>query len=128
MRALLCLNPTAGSKGYDKDALLAALKLADIDVRDVISVKSEDLAEALKKSADFIVAAGDGTIGKVLTNLPDRSVPVALFPLGTANNAARSLGIAGTPQELVETWKIENTRPLDIGSGKGSGGTRLFLG
>jgi diacylglycerol kinase family enzyme len=128
MRALLCVNPTAGSKGYDKDALLAALKLADIDVRDVISVKSEDLAEALKKSADFIVAAGgDGTIGKVLTNLPDRSVPVALFPLGTANNAARSLGIAGTPQELVETWKIENTRPLDIGSVKGSWGTTLFL-
>jgi diacylglycerol kinase (ATP) len=128
MRALLCLNPTAGSKGYDKDALLAALKLADIDVRDVISVKSENLAEALKKSVDFIVAAGgDGTIGKVLTNLPDRSVPVALFPLGTANNAARSLGIAGTPQELVETWKIENTRPLDIGSVKGSWGTTLFL-
>ena len=128
MRALLCVNPTAGSKGYDKDALLAALKLADIDVRDVISVKSEDLAEALKKSADFIVAAGgDGTIGKVLTNLPDRSVPVALFPLGTANNAARSLGIAGTPQELVETWKIENTRPLDIGWVKGSWGTTLFL-
>jgi diacylglycerol kinase (ATP) len=128
MRALLCLNPTAGSKGYDKDALLAALKLADIDVRDVISVKSENLPEALKKSVDFIVAAGgDGTIGKVLTNLPDRSVPVALFPLGTANNAARSLGIAGTPQELVETWKIENTRPLDIGSVKGSWGTTLFL-
>jgi diacylglycerol kinase (ATP) len=128
MRALLCHNPTAGSKGYDKDALLAALKLADIDVRDVISVKSEDLAEALKKSTDFVVAAGgDGTIGKVLTNLPDRSVPVALLPLGTANNAARSLGIAGTPQELVETWKIENTRPLDIGSVKGSWGTTLFL-
>ncbi|HEY2757294.1 MAG TPA: diacylglycerol kinase family protein [Pseudolabrys sp.] len=128
MRALLCHNPTAGTKGYDKDALLAALKLADIDVRDVISAKSENLAEALKKSADFVVAAGgDGTIGKVLTNLPDRSVPVALLPLGTANNAARSLGIAGTPQELVETWKIENTRPLDIGSVKGSWGTTLFL-
>src|ERR1700742_261754 len=128
MRALLCVNPTAGSKGYDKDALLAALKLADIDVREVISVKSDDLAEALKKSADFIVAAGgDGTIGKVLPNLPDRSVPVALFPLGTANNAARSLGLAGTPQELVETWKIENTRALDIGSVQGSWGTTLFL-
>jgi diacylglycerol kinase (ATP) len=128
MRALLCHNPTAGTKGYDKDALLAALKLADFDVRDVVSVKSDNLADALKKSADLIVAAGgDGTIGKVLTNLPDRSVPVAMLPLGTANNAARSLGIAGTPQELVETWKIENTRPLDIGSVKGSWGTTLFL-
>jgi diacylglycerol kinase family enzyme len=128
MRALLCHNPTAGSKGYDKDAILAAMKLADIDVREIVSVKSDDLAAVLKKSADFVIAAGgDGTIGKVLVNLPDRSVPVALLPLGTANNAARSLGIAGTPQELVETWRIDNTHPLDIGSVKGPWGTALFL-
>lgn len=128
MRALLCHNPTAGSKGYDKDALLAAMKLADIDVREIVSVKSDDLAAALKKSADIVIAAGgDGTIGKVLVNLPNRKVPVALLPLGTANNAARSLGIAGTPQELVETWRIDNTLPLDIGSVKGPWGTTLFL-
>lgn len=131
MRALLCHNPTAGSKGHDKDAILAALKLADIDVR-YISLKSADweaaLKEALKKNFDFLVAAGgDGTIGKVLTALPSRSIPVALLPLGTANNAARSLGIAGTPQELVETWKIDNTCPLDIASVKGPWGTALFL-
>ncbi len=131
MRALLCHNPTAGAKGHDKDAILAALKLADIDVR-YISLKNDDweeaLKEAAKKSFDLLVAAGgDGTIGKILTALPDRSLPVALLPLGTANNAARSLGIAGTPQELVETWKIDNTCPLDIGSAKAPWGTSLFL-
>jgi diacylglycerol kinase family enzyme len=128
MRALLCHNPTAGSKGYDKDALLAAMKLADIEVREIVSVKADELAGVLKKSADLVVAAGgDGTIGKVLVNLPNRKVPVALLPLGTANNAARSLGIAGTPQELVETWRIDNTHALDLGSVKGPWGTRLFL-
>lgn len=131
MRALLCHNPTAGSKGHDKDAILAALKLADIDVR-YVSMKGDDweaaLKEGLKKNADLVVAAGgDGTIGKVLTNLTDRSLPVALLPLGTANNAARSLGIAGTPQELVETWKLERTAPLDIGSVKSPWGTARFL-
>lgn len=131
MRALLCHNPTAGSKGHDKDAILAALKLADIGVT-YVSTKSDDLEaalkEALKKSVDLVVAAGgDGTIAKVLTALPDRSIPVALLPLGTANNAARSLGIAGTPQELVETWKVDNTCPLDLGSAKGAWGTTLFL-
>lgn len=131
MRALLCHNPTAGSKGHDKDAILAALKLADIDVR-YVSLKGDDweaaLKEALKKSADLVVAAGgDGTIGKVLTTLSDRSVPVALLPLGTANNAARSLGIAGTPQELVETWKLERTAPIDIGTVKSPWGTARFL-
>jgi len=132
MRALLCHNPMAGSKGHDKDAILAALKLADIDVR-YLSVKSDDFPDALiealkKKSADLLVAAGgDGTIGKILTALPDRSMPVALLPLGTANNAARSLGIAGTPQELVETWKLERTAPIDIGSVKSPWGTARFL-
>jgi len=54
-------------------------------------------------------------------------VPIALFPLGTANNIARSLGIAGTPQELVETWKIDNTHPLDIGLVKASWGVSRFV-
>jgi diacylglycerol kinase family enzyme len=124
---LLCHNPTAGTSGHDKEGLLAALKLADMDVR-YVTVKSGDLDSALKKSADLlVVAGGDGTIDKVLTMLPDRSVPVALFPLGTANNAARSLGIAGTPQELVESWQIERTCPLDIGTVKGPWGTSHFL-
>lgn len=127
MRALLCHNPTAGTKGHDKDIILAALKLADIEVR-YISTKTDDFKDALKKSADLVVAAGgDGTIGKVLTSLPNRSVPVALLPLGTANNVARSLGIAGTPQELVETWKVEHTCPLDIGSVKAPWGSSYFL-
>jgi diacylglycerol kinase family enzyme len=100
MRALVCHNP---KPGHDKDIILAALKLADIESR-YVSVKDDDFAETLKKGADLVVAAGgDGTIGKVLTGLSDRSIPVALLPLGTANNVARSLGIAGTPQELVES-------------------------
>lgn len=114
-------------KGHDKDAILAAMKLADFDVR-YISTKGDNLEEALEKNADMVVAAGgDGTIAKVLISLPDRAVPVALLPLGTANNAARSLGIAGTPQELVETWKVEHTCPLDIGSVKAPWGASLFL-
>lgn len=131
MRAILCHNPTAGTKGHDKDAILGALKLADIDVR-YVSTKNGDFEEAfrdaLKKSADFVIAAGgDGTIARVLTTLSDRALPVALLPLGTANNAARSLGIAGTPQELVETWKLDRTAPVDIGSVKGPWGTTRFL-
>ncbi len=120
LRALLCHNPAAGTSGHDKEGLLAALKLADMDVR-YVAVKSDDLDNALKKRSDLVVVAGgDGTIDKVLTRLHNRSVPVALLPLGTANNAARSLGIAGTPQELVESWDIERTCPLDIGTVKGT--------
>jgi diacylglycerol kinase family enzyme len=126
MRATLFHNPTAGSKAA-KDDILAAMKLADFDVR-YVSVKNGNVEDALGKKTDLIViAGGDGTISEVLIRLPDRSVPVALLPLGTANNIARSLGIAGTPQELVETWKLDNTHPLDVGAVKGSWGTSRFI-
>ena len=126
MRATLFHNPTAGRKA-DKEDILAAMKLADFDVH-YVSVKDDQFEQALEKKAHLIViAGGDGTITEVLTKLPDRSLPVALLPLGTANNIARSLGIAGTPQELVETWKIETTHPLDIGVARASWGTSLFL-
>ena len=93
MRATLFHNPTAGHKAT-KDDILAAMKLADFDVR-YISVKDASLEEAFEKKADlFVIAGGDGTITEVLTKLPDRTMPVALLPLGTANNIARSLGIA----------------------------------
>ena len=109
MRAILFHNPSAGHKA-DKDDILAAMKLADFEVR-YVSVKNGDIEKAFEKRTDLIViAGGDGTITEVLTKVPDRSVPVALLPLGTANNIARSLGIAGMPQELVETWKID--RPI----------------
>jgi len=126
MRATLFHNPAAGQK-TDKDDILAAMKLADFDVH-YVSVKNGDVEKALEKRTDLIViAGGDGTIAEVVTKLPNRSVPIALFPLGTANNIARSLGIAGTPQELVETWKIDNTHPLDIGLVKASWGVSRFV-
>ena len=126
MRATLFHNPTAGNKAA-KDEILAAMKLVDFDVH-YVSLKDGDLKEAFKKKADLIVVAGgDGTIAEVLIKLPDRSLPIALLPLGTANNIARSLGIAGTPQELVETWKIDRTHPFDVGMVKASWGTSRFL-
>jgi diacylglycerol kinase (ATP) len=105
MRALLVHNPTAGTKGHDKDSIIDALHLADIKV-DYVSTKDDNLKRALKCACDLIVVAGgDGTIGYVFTHLEDRSVPIAILPLGSANNIARSLSIAGTPAELAEQWR-----------------------
>jgi len=127
VKVLLCHNPNAGNKGHDRESVEAALKLAGYDVR-YASVKDDNFVDALDNSADFIVAAGgDGTLAKVITSLPDRKVPVAVLPLGTANNFARSLGIAGTPQELVEMWDLAHACPVTLGRAKGPWGTDLFL-
>ena len=74
---------------------------------------TKDAKGALRNAPDLVVVAGgDGTVGYVFTHLPDRSVPIGVVPLGSANNIARSLGIAGTPQELAEQWRIDNVRPF----------------
>jgi len=114
MRALLVHNPSAGIKGHDKDSIIDALHLADIKV-DYVSTKDDDLKRALKCASDLVVAAGgDGTIDYVFTHLADRSIPIAIVPLGSANNVARSLGIAGTPAELAEQWRAGQLRSFHL--------------
>jgi hypothetical protein len=48
MRATLFHNPSAGHKA-DKNDILAAMKLADFDVR-YVSVKQDDIEQALEKT------------------------------------------------------------------------------
>lgn len=93
---------------------MAALHLAHFDVS-YVSTKEDNAKHALRNAPDLVVVAGgDGTVGYVFTHLSDRSVPIGVLPLGTGNNIARSLGIAGTPQELVEQWRVDNVRPFNL--------------
>jgi diacylglycerol kinase family enzyme len=128
MRVTLFHNPGAGKKGHGKDEILAALKLADHKVR-YVSTKSDKFKSEIEKvDADFIVAAGgDGTVAEIIAKLGNRKLPIGILPLGTANNIARSLAIAGTPQILVETWDLARTRKLDIGRVDGPDGVGHFV-
>jgi diacylglycerol kinase (ATP) len=127
MFAVIFHNPNSGTKAVDKQSLLAAIKLANIDGV-YVSTKSDDFEKALDQKADlFVAAGGDGTIRKVIIAGRERKVPIAIFPLGTANNVARSLGISGTPQELTETWDVEHAIPFDLGMARGSWGTTSFI-
>ncbi len=127
MLAIVFHNPNSGAKGIDKASLLAAVKLANIDA-EYVSTKSDNFEKAFEQKADlFVAAGGDGTIRKVIIGARERKVPIAIFPLGTANNVARSLGISGTPQELTETWDLEHAIPFDLGMARGSWGTTSFI-
>jgi diacylglycerol kinase (ATP) len=97
-----------------RPCLIDALQLADIDV-DYVSTKDDDLKRALKHACDVVVAGGgDGTIGYVFTHLADRSLPIGILPLGSANNIARSLGIAETPAELAEQWRAGHMQSFHL--------------
>jgi diacylglycerol kinase family enzyme len=127
MQAILCHNPAAGAGLHTKRELLAALDVAGVKAR-YCSTKGRDFPRALNNPADLIIAAGgDGTVAKVIANMPVMSTPLAILPLGTANNIARTFGIAGACHELAEGWDVERWRPLNIGRIEGCWDRHRFI-
>lgn len=85
------------------------------------------LKEALHHAKLLVVAGGDGSIRKVANRLIGSKHVIAPLPIGTANNIAHSLGIQGTPQEVIAGWKKPVRRWIDIGIAKGPWGTKHFI-
>ena len=85
------------------------------------SSKEKKWKKALKKPCDIVaVAGGDGTVGKVARELIEERIPIAILPLGTANNIAKSLGIADISlQDLVASWSTARSINFDTGVAKG---------
>ena len=129
MRVTLLHNPTAGDEEHNRDHLLDALAQADHEAV-YQSTKEDGWTDALDRPADLVVAAGgDGTMDKVFRALAGGSVPVAVLPLGSANNVARTLGISpATPTlEVARSWQDADLRPFDIGELQAVDGAARFV-
>jgi diacylglycerol kinase (ATP) len=126
MRTLLLHNPAAGASHPSADELLRLLKSAGFRPK-YRSVK-DDYKRTLRKGWDLvIVAGGDGTVARAARRLRKRNIPLAILPLGTANNIARALGISGDLQEIISNLHSARPKRLDIGVARGPWGKRRFL-
>jgi diacylglycerol kinase (ATP) len=117
VRVTLLHNPTSGDEEHSRERLVAALEEARHETV-YQSTKEDRWADALARPSDLVVAAGgDGTVDKVFKALAGRDVPVALLPLGSANNVARTLGVAtdASTLQLARAWPNACSRPYDIG-------------
>lgn len=127
MRVTLLHNPTAGEQDH------AAEQLVDLLRSEGYEPEYHALKQAIQDpgcldSGEFvIVAGGDGSIRKVATLLVGRGRAIAPLPLGTANNISRSLGIEGTAREIIQSWRPQHRRKIDVGAIKGLGEERRFL-
>ena len=74
-----------------------------------------------------VAAGGDGTVAAAAHVLAGRGIPLAILPVGTANNIAKSLGIDGAIDDLIEKWDRSRLQPFDVGIARGPWGTRRFL-
>jgi diacylglycerol kinase (ATP) len=116
MRATLIHNPSAGDAELDESALKKILEEAGFQVR--YRSRKGDWKKGLRNGgkSDLVVAAGgDGTVTRVALELAGADIPMAILPLGTANNIARALGLVGSAQEISASWKEVEPRRLDIG-------------
>ena len=128
MRATLIHNPSAGDAELDESALKEMLSEAGFQVR--YRSREEDWKKGLRdqeKSELVIAAGGDGTVTRVALELEGADIPLAILPLGTANNVARALGLVGSAQEIAARWKAAQPRALDIGVVSASWGEYRFI-
>src|SRR5256714_7228651 len=129
MRILVVHNPKAGSEEHEGEDFIKALKKAGHKAI-YQSAKEKGIGKALKKKFDLILAAGgDGTVTKVARRLVamKSEIPLAVLPVGTANNFARSLGFCLSKKELIEQLNDGNCGTFDVGLARGPWGKRYFF-
>ena len=115
MRIVLIHNPKAGDRKHGKKQLMASLIRSGHQAF-YHSIKERGWKRAFKKPVDLIIAAGgDGTVHKTAWQIVDSGIPLAILPLGTANNLACTLGFAGSVDEIVQSLHCGKSEPFDIG-------------
>ena len=136
--ARLIFNPSSGRGDEDSGARLAevvsALRAHGIEPHVGIKTSGKAARMLARKAAEdghslVIVAAGDGTIGEVASELIDTSTSLGIVPVGTMNNVARSLGIPLVIDDACALIGMGTTRHVDVGRVIANGSTKaeIFL-
>ena len=127
MRVLLIHNPKAGDRKHGKKQLMWSLKKNGLQAF-YQSIKERGWEKAFKKPVDLVIAAGgDGTVHKTAWQLMGSGIPLAILPLGTANNLARSLGLTESVEEILQSLHCGKGQPFDVGVARRSSRSEYFL-
>jgi len=110
----LFYNPTAGDGSLDEVTLKQSIT-AEGYTCTTASVKEKNSIHAGGSPDLLVLAGGDGTIRKAALRLLDEETPIAVLPLGTANNISRTLGISENVEESIRSWRTARIQPFDVG-------------
>ncbi len=119
--ALIVHNPSAGDGIAEKDELIRMLEISGFSA-DYVSTDADGWKNFSLENRDvLVVAGGDGTVRKLAKTLlkkhkPHSGVPIAVVPMGTANNIAKTLR---SDENSVTFLSLEKYRDYDRGKIKG---------
>ncbi|MDQ2677578.1 MAG: hypothetical protein M3Y51_02450 [Actinomycetota bacterium] len=117
MRLLIVHNPSAGGGSHGDEIEQVARRHGHVPT--LVGTDDGWMDQVRERSADLlVVAGGDGTVREIVTSLAfdgSEHPSVALLPLGTANNIARSLGLdVDDPWAEVAAWDGATRRVVDV--------------
>jgi diacylglycerol kinase family enzyme len=88
----------------------------------------EEWAASLDDTELVAIGGGDGTVRKVFKELSGTERAATILPVGTANNIARSLGIAeDNLSRAIQGWAGGRVEPFGVGTAILSGGEERFV-
>ncbi|MGK6352898.1 diacylglycerol/lipid kinase family protein [Parapedobacter sp. DT-150] len=129
--AYLVHNPKAGDRDHAREDLITAITSCGFTCR-YTSAKAKQWERLERKTTLVVVAGGDGTVRRAVKKLLmrrmlDKRLAVALLPMGTANNFAKTLRIPASLSGLrqaVTAWKVKK---VDVGAIGNLRGANFFL-
>jgi diacylglycerol kinase family enzyme len=114
--SILC-NESAG-QGVSGERLRTLIERAGHTILHIIAsdhLRADDKSRQVDPRVEVVVAAGgDGTVAAAAAMVVGTSTPLAILPLGTANNIASSLGIDASLDELVASWNRAHRMACDV--------------
>lgn len=126
MRVAVLCNERAG-RGTAPARIRAAIERQGHSVTTLVACVA-GAGALLERPVDLVVAAGgDGTVAAAARAVRGRGTPLAVLPLGTANNIARSLNRLEPLDVLIDHWRRARVRYADMGVARGPWGERPFV-
>lgn len=126
-RLLVIFNPVPGARARRRlDAALRALAAlgAEVTLRETGAPGDAEVFARAATAAEFdavVAVGGDGTVNEVVNGLPDPTLPVVVFPFGTANVLAHEIALPRAPAVLAALAMRGRVREIPLGEAEFAG-------
>lgn len=120
-QVVLVTSPHAGRAARGLNRGRQALRRAGLEIVEELTVNDVDRLRQLRRQAEdgatpvVVAAGGDGTVGAVANQLAQSRLVLAVLPLGTSNDFARSLDIPVDIAGAVELLTTGKVATIDLG-------------